>query len=137
MIDGKVVVYADGIFDLFHRGHVEFLKNAKQFGDILIAGVESDALSTRAKRQPICKEEDRMAIVAACRYVDEVVLFCSDFVSEDFIREYQIDIVVHGDDDFHEEFFRVPLKMGTMKYVPYYRLESTTRIIARVVDEYG
>ncbi|MBL4897158.1 MAG: adenylyltransferase/cytidyltransferase family protein [Erythrobacter sp.] len=58
--------------DLFHYGHVEFLKNARAFGDHLLVGVNSDETVGANKRHPILNMEERIACVGGCRYVDEV-----------------------------------------------------------------
>ena len=62
-------VYIDGVFDLFHRGHLESLRKAKEFfsGPVeLIVGVISDLSATSYKRQPIYNEEDRYMIIKSC-----------------------------------------------------------------------
>ena len=65
------VVYVIGSFDLFHRGHVELLRRARALGDRLIVAINGDDIVEKYKRRPYIKEDDRLAVVQACRYVDE------------------------------------------------------------------
>ena len=66
-------VYADMVADLFHHGHLEFLKKASAMGDYLIVGIHGDYDEASMKRQPILTVEERVAVIAGCRYVDEVI----------------------------------------------------------------
>src|SRR5262245_50775572 len=91
-------VYVDMVGDLFHMGHVEFLKTASAFGDWLIVGVLSDEVVATYKRQPIMTLAERVAVVEACRYVDEVVPNAPYIVTTEFLDEHEISVVVHGDD---------------------------------------
>jgi len=67
------IVYTYGVFDLFHRGHAELLKEAKALGDVLVVGVFTDGVAESFKRKPVIGHKDRMAVVASLRYVDRVV----------------------------------------------------------------
>jgi D-glycero-beta-D-manno-heptose 1-phosphate adenylyltransferase len=74
---GKKVVLANGCFDLLHVGHTRYLKGAKEHGDILIVGINSDA-SVRALKgndRPYIDEQERMMFIAAIEYADYVTLF--------------------------------------------------------------
>ena len=66
-------VYVDMVADLFHYGHANFLKQAKQLGDHLIVGIHSDEVVKEYKRSPVMTMEERVETVSSCRYVDEVV----------------------------------------------------------------
>ncbi len=67
--------YTTGVFDMFHIGHLNILKRAKEQCEYLIVGVTTDALcESRKKKKPIINQQDRVAIVSAIRYVDKVVL---------------------------------------------------------------
>lgn len=71
---GKVIGYTTGVFDMFHIGHLNILKKAKDYCDYLIVGVTTDELCASYKHKtPIIPYEERKAIVEAIRYVDEVV----------------------------------------------------------------
>ena len=127
-------VYADMTADLFHYGHVEFLKKARALGDYLIVGVMSDDEITEYKRQPILNLEERFAVVAACKYVDEAIANAPWVIDSDFIARHHIDLVVHGDDYSDQELrfsHRVPIEMRMFRAIPYTPGISTTEIIRR------
>ena len=86
------------VADLFHYGHVEFLKKASEFGNHLIVGIHSDEAVQVNKRNPILSREERAASVDGCRYVDEVVPDAPWIMGAAWIEEHKIDVAVHGDD---------------------------------------
>lgn len=65
-------VYVDGCFDIMHSGHYNVLRQARQLGDVLIAGVHSEAEIRRNKGPPVMSDDERVKIVKACKWVDEV-----------------------------------------------------------------
>lgn len=67
------IVYTYGVFDLFHSGHVQLLREAKALGDKLIVGIFTDDVAEGFKRRPIIPHEDRKIIIEALSFVDEVV----------------------------------------------------------------
>lgn len=74
MTDGEIIGYTTGVFDMFHIGHLNILKRAKDNCDHLIVGVSTDDLVESYKhKKPIIPFEERIEIVEAIRYVDEVV----------------------------------------------------------------
>ena len=95
---GTSRVYVDMVGDLFHAGHVELLRAAKAHGDRLIVGVLADETAEAYKRRPIMTLSERVAVVEACRYVDEVIAGAPFQVDNEFLAEHDIDVVVHGDD---------------------------------------
>jgi D-beta-D-heptose 7-phosphate kinase/D-beta-D-heptose 1-phosphate adenosyltransferase len=78
--EGRRVVFTNGVFDLLHRGHVEYLEDARALGDRLVIGLNTDASVRRLKgpSRPIMGEQDRAAVVRALACVDLVVLFDDD-----------------------------------------------------------
>ena len=127
-------VYVDMVADLFHYGHVEFLKKASAFGDHLLVGICSDEAVRAIKRDPILTMEERVASVAGCRYVDEVVPDSPWIMDAAWIEKHRIDLVVHGDDYAQEQIehiYNVPISMGIFRTVPYTSSISTTEIIRR------
>ena len=127
-------VYVDMVADLFHYGHVEFLKKARAFGDQLLVGLSSDEDAEANKRRPILRIEERVASVAGCRYVDEVVANAPWIIDAAWIKEHHIDLVVHGDDysqEYIDYIYGVPIAMGIFRTVPYTPTISTTEIIRR------
>ncbi len=94
-----VVVITFGTFDLLHIGHINMLKNCKKYGDKLIVGVSSDKLNyDKKKRNPVFKEEDRLEIIKNIKCVDEVFLEESLELKKDYIKKYNADIFIIGDD---------------------------------------
>ena len=127
-------VYTDMVADLFHYGHVEFLRKAHALGDHLLVGVCRDEAVQTNKRKPIFNMEERVASVAGCRYVDEVVPDAPWIIDRAWIEKHHIDLVVHGDDyaqDQLECIYNVPISMGIFRVVPYTPGISTTEIIGR------
>lgn len=93
------VVFTNGVFDLIHRGHIDYLHKARSFGDILIVGLNSDASVRRLKgnKRPFQKQADRAAIVVSLKPVDYVVFFGEDTPLR-LIEAIRPDILVKGAD---------------------------------------
>lgn len=132
------VVYADGVFDLFHASHLAFLRKARAVGGAdakLVVGVIADEDATW-KRAPVVPHAQRVEMLRHCTLVDTVVSKPPLVLTDEFIDELGITHVVHADDDLQEEFFRVPRARRIMAYVPYTRegplATSTTELIARI-----
>ncbi len=136
----RVCVYVDIVGDLFHAGHVEFLKKAKSFGNYLIVGVLADDVVEGYKRVPVLSLEDRVKVIEACKYVDQVVVAPPLRLTEEMVRDLGIDYVVHGDDfnkDLVEDQYGVALKLGLFRTVPYTPGISTTQIIQRIISRHN
>ena len=125
-------VYVDMVADLFHYGHANFLRQAKQFGDHLIVGIHSDEVVKEYKRTPILTMRERVDTVSSCRYVDEVISDAPLIVDSKWLNTHRIDLVVHGD-DFSEHMkqlcYKVPINLGILRLVSYTSSISTTEII--------
>ena len=90
--------YTTGVFDMFHIGHLNILRRAKEQCDYLIVGVTSDELCFKRKNKyPIINEQDRMAIVQAIRYVDQVVPQ-TNMDKLTAVKEVNADVVFVGSD---------------------------------------
>lgn len=128
-------IYVDVVADLFHVGHINLFKRAREFGDYLIVGVHSDKEVEKYKRRPTIPEQQRYAMIKYCRLVDELVEDAPLTITEEFICENDIHTIVHGD-DFKEdnEQHEVPNNMGIMRYVPYTSGVSTTEIIRKILQ---
>ena len=136
-------VYIDGIFDLFHRGHLESLKQAKYVDEnvYLIVGVISDKDAQDYKRLPVISQEDRTEIIKNFEIVDEVIENAPLIITEDFVCRNKIDLVVHGfcnEDDWEKQklFFEYLIKEGKFQRIDYYSKTSTTDIINKIKHSY-
>lgn len=135
---GRTVVFTNGVFDLLHRGHVEYLQRARALGDTLVVGLNDDS-SVRAIKgpeRPIQGEEDRSAVLAALRAVDVVVIF-HEPTAEALVAAIQPDIYVKGGDWGPEQ--RTPPEAavalsygGRVEYLPYLSGHSTSGIVAHI-----
>lgn len=96
---GERVVFTNGVFDLLHRGHVEYLEEARALGDRLVVGVNSDASVRRLKgpQRPIIPAEERAELLGALAAVDLAVIFQDD-TPERLICEVRPDLLVKGGD---------------------------------------
>ncbi|WP_395656213.1 adenylyltransferase/cytidyltransferase family protein [Nocardioides sp.] len=128
-------VYVDMVGDLFHAGHVALLRAASELGDQLVVGVLSDEAAEEYKRRPIMTLEERVAVVGACRYVDEVVPGAPLRLTPEFLAEHDIALVVHGDDldaAAAADVSGPAVATGRLRLVPRDGAVSTTELIARV-----
>lgn len=130
-------VYIDGVWDLFHAGHLECLRYAKTLFKevILVAGVVSDLDAASYKRTPIFSENDRRNIIEQIRYVDEVVFPAPLTVTNDFLDSNKIDIVVHGFANDNDRKIQAPFfeKIGSrFREIPYTGRISTTQLMAKI-----
>ncbi len=88
-----------GTYDLFHIGHLNILRRAASHGDHLIVGVSSDALNfSKKKKYPVYPENERLDIVSAIQYVDEVFIEESLELKGDYIKKFRADLLIMGDD---------------------------------------
>lgn len=96
---GKKLVFTNGCFDLLHVGHIRYLQQARQLGDMLFVGLNADASVKRLKgpERPIQNESDRAEIMAALACVDFVSVFPED-TPEELIKLVRPDILVKGGD---------------------------------------
>lgn len=133
------VGYAPGVFDLFHIGHLNLLRRAKEQCDYLIAGVVSDELAKRNKGSvPVVPLDERLEIVAAIRWVDEAVV--EDVPHKlDMWERLRFDVIVKGDDwkgtDRGEKLETDFAKVGAeVAYVSYTQRTSSTTL-RQVLDK--
>ena len=94
-----LTIFCDGVFDLFHIGHLNHLKKIREHFDetiYLIVGVINDNISTPYKRKPIFNEKKRSQILNSCMYTDKVILMDNLIITEKFLNKHKIDFVVHA-----------------------------------------
>lgn len=133
-------IYNDGVFDVIHRGHIEFFKLVKKLypSSYLIVGVISDKDVESYKRIPIYSEDDRYEIINSIKYVDEVIFKSPMIINEEFIKDKKLDLMVHAfsnikeKDDQMEKYFQPSIKLNIFKELPYYNKISTTQIINKI-----
>ena len=137
----KTVVFTNGVFDLLHRGHAEYLEEARALGDRLVVGVNTDASVRRLKgpSRPIVGEQDRAALVRALACVDLVVLFDDD-TPQRLIEAVKPDVLVKGADYAPEaivgrEF--VESHGGRVTTIPLREGLSTSEIVKRIREGKG
>ena len=88
-----------GTYDLFHIGHHNILKRAKDYGDKLIVGISTDALNYKKKQKyPVYSENERKTILSSIKYVDEVFFEESLEQKREYVLKYKADILIMGDD---------------------------------------
>lgn len=133
-----ILGYTTGVFDLFHVGHVNLLRNAKGMCDKLVVGVTTDELVSYKNKKSVISFEERMEVVRSCRYVDAVipqedmdkytqwqkVKFDVMFVGDDWFKTDKWQAI---DNKFKEEGVRVV-------YFPYTKGTSSTLINNVLLD---
>lgn len=128
-------IYVDMVADMFHSGHVRFLKRASELGDILIVGLNSDEDVISYKRMPIISLKDRTIVMESCKYVDKVISPCPLVITDVFLQEHNIDLVVHAhseDDTSYNFMYTIPIKLNKFKRLDYTPDISTTYILNRI-----
>lgn len=138
--EGKKVVFTNGCFDILHRGHIELLKKAKEFGDILIIGLNSDFSVKKIKggERPILNEDDRAYILGALECVDAVCLFNEETPSR-IIELLKPDVLVKGGDYKIDEIVgreTVQNCGGEVVTIALVEGKSTRGIIEKIIKSY-
>ena len=134
--DGRRVVFTNGVFDILHPGHLRYLQQARELGDALIIGLNSDASVRRNKgpERPINSEGDRAELLHALECVDAVVVFDEETPAE-IIRAIQPDVLVKGADWGENAIVgrdTVEARGGRVVRIPIEQGWSTTSIIERI-----
>jgi rfaE bifunctional protein nucleotidyltransferase chain/domain len=137
---GKRLVFTNGCFDILHRGHVTYLEFARNQGDALVVGVNTDA-SVRANKganRPIHNELDRAFVLGSLRAVDYVVLF-GEKEPKDIIARILPQVLVKGSDWAHYVSGRdiVEAHGGKVVLADLVAGKSTTNTIERILEVYG
>ena len=91
-------VYLDGCFDLMHAGHYNAVRQAKSLGDVLVLGIHSDEEITRCKGPPVMNNQERLNVVKACKWIDEICFGVPYAPTIQLLDQLNCDFVVHGDD---------------------------------------
>ncbi len=133
---GRTIVFTNGVFDILHVGHLQFLKQAKAMGDILVVAVNSDRSARKLKGpgRPITNEQDRLALVAALDMVDYAFLFDADTAAE-CIQALRPALYIKGSDHSNEtlpETEAVREVGGRVVILPLAGSMSTSQVIERI-----
>lgn len=139
--EGKKVVFTNGCFDILHAGHVTYLAKARELGDLLIVGLNTDSSVQLLKgpKRPIVPQSDRAILLCALESVSYVTLF-DDETPIELIKELKPDILVKGEDYADklvvgQEF--VESIGGSVELITLVKGRGTTNIIDEVVKRYG
>ena len=136
----KRLVFTNGVFDILHRGHVEYLNQARTLGDRLFVGINSDESTHRIKgeKRPIVPQEDRMFVIANLQSVDFVGMF-DEATPFEIISAIVPDILVKGADWSIDKVVGkdiVEAAGGRVLTIPFIPDRSTTNIVQRVIERY-
>ncbi len=136
---GKKIVLANGCFDIFHVGHIRYLAGAKELGDFLLVGINSDQQVKELKgdNRPYMPEQERAEIVAALRFVDCVTIFPEPTV-EELIRSIRPDFHAKGTDYTTESVPEREIVIecgGQVAIVGDPKDHSSTKMIERLAGE--
>ena len=135
-----IKVYAAGVWDLFHYGHLNLLLKAKELGDHLTVGVCADErVEVYKGMAPVINYEDRAAIINQIKCVDRVVKYKERYNVKQ-IGELDIDIIVHGTDwenmlpaELEDTLEKLNIQM---EFIPYTKGVSTSAIKVAIIDNY-
>ena len=135
---GQKIVFTNGCFDLVHQGHIDYLSKARDLGNILIIGLNTDNSVSRLKgsHRPINDERSRALILASFLFVDAVILFDEDTPYE-LIKKVQPDILVKGSDYKAENIVGYDIvtakggKVETLDFLPGF---STSDIEKKIIE---
>ena len=132
-----IIVLATGVWDLFHIGHLNLLRNAKGLGDRLIVGVSTDELVKNEKHKtPVIPFKERIEIVRAIKYVDTVIPQVTLDKTE-LIQKLKVDILVAGDDwDGLKGQEALEKRGGKVVFFPYTKRISSTKLVEKI-QKYG
>ncbi|MDP3567461.1 D-glycero-beta-D-manno-heptose 1-phosphate adenylyltransferase [Sediminibacterium sp.] len=136
---GKKVVFTNGCFDIIHPGHVDYLAKARDLGDYLILGLNTDKsvrLLNKAPNRPLNNEFARAIVLAAFACIDTIVLFDEQTPLE-LIKFLRPNVLVKGDDYQVEKivgYDSVIANGGTVVTIPFLEGYSTTKLIEKILS---
>lgn len=134
------IVFTNGCFDILHLGHVEYLAKAKEYGDILVIGLNTDASVKKLKgeHRPLNDENARAIVLASISFIDAVVLFDED-TPYNLIKKIQPDVLIKGSDYKVEDIVGYDIlkaKGGIIQTIDLVEGYSTTSIEQRIIQNY-
>jgi ethanolamine-phosphate cytidylyltransferase len=136
----EVRIFIEGAFDVLHYGHMNAFRLARSLGTQLVVGVNSDESITTCKGPPLMNDQERLTMVSACKFVDEVVPGVPYIMNREYleyvIEKYNIDFVVHGDDPCivdGKDVYATAKEAGKFRTIPRTEGVSTTDIVGRML----
>lgn len=135
----KKIVFTNGCFDILHPGHVDYLSQARDLGDFLILGLNTDNSVKRlnkAPNRPINNEQTRAMVLAGLASIDAIVLFDEETPYE-LIKLIKPDVLVKGDDYTVEKIVGydvVKAQGGEVVTIPFLEGYSTTKLIQKILQ---
>ncbi|HBI22625.1 MAG TPA: D-glycero-beta-D-manno-heptose 1-phosphate adenylyltransferase [Nitrospiraceae bacterium] len=138
--DGKRIVFTNGCFDIIHVGHIRYLKSAKELGDILVIGLNSDESVRKIKgdNRPIVSQGERAEVLSSIRSVDYVVIF-NEPDPYNTIAAIKPDILIKGGDWAIDNIVGrdiVESYGGEVRTIPFVEGFSSSRIIGDVLNKF-
>lgn len=139
--NGKKVVFTNGVFDILHVGHLTYLEEARELGDVLIVGVNSDrsVKTNKGDKRPINPEKNRAEMLLGLKFVDFTVIF-DEKTPENLLDLLKPDIHVKGGDYKKEDLPETEIvekNGGEVKILSFVDNISTTEIINKIIDVYS
>uniref|UniRef100_A0A7S4NFN7 ethanolamine-phosphate cytidylyltransferase n=1 Tax=Paramoeba aestuarina TaxID=180227 RepID=A0A7S4NFN7_9EUKA len=133
-----VRVWLDGCYDLLHFGHSNALRQAKELGDVLVAGIHPTSEIEKHKGLPLMNDEERLEVLKANKWVDEIVTDAPYLTSVDFLKKHNIDFCAHGEDitilDDGRDSFHEVKEAGMFKLIKRTDGVSTTALLGRMLS---
>jgi choline-phosphate cytidylyltransferase/glycerol-3-phosphate cytidylyltransferase len=135
MIAGKTVIYTSGTFDMLHYNHLKMLEYARELGDILIVGVNTDELVMSYKSEPIIPFEERISLMKALKYPD-IVIPQHSLDHRDKVKKLNFDVFVVGD-DWAGKFDYLKEQGVSVVYFPYGKGVTSTNLKEKINARYA
>jgi glycerol-3-phosphate cytidylyltransferase len=138
----KKILYTGGTFDLFHYGHVNFLKKCKQIADIVIVSLNQDSFIAEYKSPPVMNYEERRIALSYCPYVDKIIPNSFGKDSKPTILSVNPNIIAVGDDWAHKDYYKqmnftqewLDENNIVLLYIPYTKGISTSELKKRIIN---
>lgn len=133
LLEDKIVVFTNGCFDILHAGHVDLLRKAKELGDVLVVGLNSDSSISRIKgnNRPVNSLNERIEVISALEFVDYVVVFDED-TPLTLIKKIKPNFLVKGGDYLVKDIVGADIVIknnGKVVTIPFTHNISTTKIL--------
>lgn len=130
-------ILTEGVYDIFHFGHANGIRRAKELGKTLVVGVNSSESAAEHKNVPVMKDIERIKVIESCKWADEVIGYTPYVLDMNFIKQAKCELVVHGDDQITvlsgSDCYDEVKKMEMYKSFERTQYISTTNLIGRML----